>query len=125
MGVRQEAWDQVASGERPVVVGARSALFAPVPDLGLIVIDEEHDPSYKQDIDPRYDARAVASALADRRRAVVLLGSATPRTETLWMAHLAHTTSTGCASGRSRLPPTCRPCRLSICAWSCNPVTRH
>ena len=87
MGVRQEAWDQVASGERSVVVGARSALFAPVPDLGLIVIDEEHDPSYKQDIDPRYDARAAAIELADRHRAVVLLGSATPRTETLWMAH--------------------------------------
>jgi primosomal protein N' (replication factor Y) len=87
MGVRQEAWDQIASGERSVVVGARSALFAPVPDLGLIVIDEEHDPSYKQDIDPRYDARAAAQALADRHRAVVLLGSATPRTETLWRAN--------------------------------------
>ena len=53
----------------------------------MIVIDEEHDPSYKQDIDPRYDARAAALALADRHRAVVLLGSATPRTETLWRAN--------------------------------------
>ena len=87
MGARQEAWDQIASGERSVVVGARSALFAPVPDLGLIVIDEEHDPSYKQDVEPRYDARVVGLALADRHRAVVLLGSATPRTETLWRAN--------------------------------------
>jgi primosomal protein N' (replication factor Y) len=87
MGARQEAWSQVASGERSVVVGARSALFAPVPNLGLIVIDEEHDPSFKQDSDPRYDARSAAIELARRHGATVVLGSATPRTETLWRAH--------------------------------------
>ena len=86
MGARQEAWDQIASGEKPVVVGARSALFAPTPDLGVIILDEEHDPSYKQDTDPRYDARAAAEEIARRTGAVVVLGSATPRTETLWRA---------------------------------------
>jgi primosomal protein N' (replication factor Y) (superfamily II helicase) len=86
MGARQDAWNQIASGERSVVVGARSALFAPVPDLGLIVIDEEHDSSYKQDTDPRYYARSAAEELARRHGAAVVLGSATPRTETLWRA---------------------------------------
>jgi primosomal protein N' (replication factor Y) (superfamily II helicase) len=87
IGARQEAWNQVASGERSIVVGARSALFAPVPELGLIVIDEEHDPSYKQDSDPRYNARSVAEELARRRGAALVIGSATPRTETLWSAN--------------------------------------
>jgi primosomal protein N' (replication factor Y) len=86
MGVRQEAWNQIESGERTVVVGARSALFAPVPNLGLIVIDEEHDPSYKQDSDPRYNARSAAEELALRSGASIVLGSATPRTETLGRA---------------------------------------
>jgi primosomal protein N' (replication factor Y) len=86
MGARQEAWDQIASGEKPVVVGARSALFASAPDLGLIILDEEHDPSYKQDVDPRYDARTAAEEIARRTGAVLILGSATPRTETLWRA---------------------------------------
>jgi primosomal protein N' (replication factor Y) len=85
-GVRQAAWDDIASGARRVVVGARSALFAPVPDLGLIVIDEEHDSSYKQDADPRYNARIAAEELARRSGAAIILGSATPSTETLWRA---------------------------------------
>ena len=85
-GVRQAAWDDVASGACRVVVGARSALFAPAPDLGLIVIDEEHDSSYKQDSDPRYNARIAAEELARRSEAAIILGSATPSTETLWRA---------------------------------------
>jgi primosomal protein N' (replication factor Y) len=85
-GVRQAAWDDIASGARRVIVGARSALFAPVPDLGLIVIDEEHDSSYKQDADPRYNARIAAEELARRSGAAIILGSATPSTETLWRA---------------------------------------
>jgi primosomal protein N' (replication factor Y) len=81
---RYESWQAVASGEYPVVVGPRSALFAPVRDLGLIVLDEEHDGAYKQDADPRYHARALAERLAAQHGAVVILGSATPAVETFW-----------------------------------------
>ena len=68
-------------GEARVCVGPRSAVFAPLPDVGLIVIDEEHDPSYKQEGDPRYDARHVAERRAEQCGAVLLAGSATPRPE--------------------------------------------
>src|ERR1019366_2807198 len=67
------------SGEAPVVVGARSAVFAPIPSLGVICIDEEHDASYKQESDPRYDARTVAAKRASLEGAVAVFGSATPR----------------------------------------------
>src|SRR5205085_5263970 len=63
----------------------RSAVFAPVRGLGLIVVDEEHDPSYKQDSDPRYDARTVAAKRAALEGAVTVFGSATPRPES-WQA---------------------------------------
>src|SRR3970282_2817113 len=65
----------------PVVVGARSAVFAPVQRLGLVVVDEEHDASYKQESDPRYDARTVAAKRAALEGAVAVYGSATPRVE--------------------------------------------
>jgi primosomal protein N' (replication factor Y) len=72
---------RIAAGDAPVVVGARSAVFAPLPSVGLICVDEEHDPSYKQDSDPRYDARTVAAKRASLEGAVALYGSATPRPE--------------------------------------------
>jgi primosomal protein N' (replication factor Y) len=78
---RRDERQRVLSGEAPVVVGARSAVFAPVRDLGLICVDEEHDPSYKQESDPRYDARTVAAKRAALEGAVALFGSATPRPE--------------------------------------------
>ncbi len=71
-------WQQIALGDVQVVVGARSAIFAPTPHLGLIVIDEEHDASFKQDVAPRYHARDVALRRAERERVPVVLGSATP-----------------------------------------------
>jgi primosomal protein N' (replication factor Y) (superfamily II helicase) len=72
---------RIAAGEARVVVGARSAVFAAMPDLGMIVVDEEHDASYKHEADPRYDARRVAAKRARLERAVVVFGSATPRPE--------------------------------------------
>jgi primosomal protein N' (replication factor Y) len=76
---------RIAAGEARVVVGARSAVFAPVRGLGLICVDEEHDASYKQDADPRYDARTVAAKRASLEGAVAVYGSATPRPES-WHA---------------------------------------
>jgi primosomal protein N' (replication factor Y) len=81
LGERYDEWDRLRRGQARVCVGPRSAVFAPLTDVGLIVIDEEHDPSYKQDGDPRYDARHVAEKRAEMAGAVLLAGSATPRPE--------------------------------------------
>jgi primosomal protein N' (replication factor Y) (superfamily II helicase) len=78
---RRDERERIAAGEARVVVGARSAIFAPVPSLGVICIDEEHDSSYKQESDPRYDARTVAAKRATLEGAVAVFGSATPRPE--------------------------------------------
>jgi len=78
---RRDERERIASGEAPVVIGARSAVFAPVPSLGVICVDEEHDSSYKQESDPRYDARTVAAKRAALEGAVAVFGSATPRPE--------------------------------------------
>jgi primosomal protein N' (replication factor Y) (superfamily II helicase) len=76
---RRDERDRIVAGKARVVIGARSAVFAPVPALGLICVDEEHDPSYKQESDPRYDARTVAAKRAALEGAVAVFGSATPR----------------------------------------------
>jgi primosomal protein N' (replication factor Y) (superfamily II helicase) len=78
---RRDERDRVASGAAPIVVGARSAVFAPVSPLGVICVDEEHDQSYKQESDPRYDARTVAAKRAALEGAVAVFGTATPRPE--------------------------------------------
>ncbi|HJQ50182.1 MAG TPA: primosomal protein N' [Gaiellaceae bacterium] len=82
---RRDERERIVSGEAPVVVGARSAVFAPLPALGVICVDEEHDSSYKQESDPRYDARTVAAKRAALEGAVAIFGSATPRPES-WRA---------------------------------------
>ena len=78
---RFDEWARLRSGDARVCVGPRSAVFAPVEHLGLIVVDEEHDPSYKQEGDPRYDARRVAERRAAHEGALLLAGTATPRPE--------------------------------------------
>ena len=80
---RYAEWRRLREGQARVCVGPRSAVFAPIQQLGLIVLDEEHDASYKHEGDPRYDARHVAAERAARCGAVLLLGSATPRPETV------------------------------------------
>ncbi len=80
-GERFDQWDLVARGDARIVVGARSALFAPLSDLRLIVIDEEHESSYKQGGSPRYHARDVAEKLASAHGATLVLGSASPSME--------------------------------------------
>ncbi|MEK9501566.1 replication restart helicase PriA [Gaopeijia maritima] len=80
-GERYDAWRQLHRGEKTVAVGARSALFAPVANLGAIIVDEEHDGSYKQSDAPRYQARDLAVVRAGLNRAVCVLGSATPSLE--------------------------------------------
>ncbi|HLM51819.1 MAG TPA: primosomal protein N' [Solirubrobacteraceae bacterium] len=84
-GERFDEWGRLRRGEARVAVGPRSAVFAPVADLGLVVVDEEHDASYKHEGDPRYDARTVAARRARLAGAVLLAGSATPRPES-WRA---------------------------------------
>lgn len=85
-GERYDQWCRINQGEGRIVIGARSALFAPLSDLGLIIIDEEHEVSYKQNRSPRYNARDVAEKLAELNRAVLILGSATPSLETRYRA---------------------------------------
>ena len=83
-GERYDQWDFIKSGAARVVVGARSALFTPLSNIGLIVIDEEHEGSYKQDSAPRYDAREVARWMVKRSGGVLVMGSATPSIEALY-----------------------------------------
>lgn len=86
IGERFDEWRRIKNGEVGVVIGSRSAIFAPQPDIGLIVIDEEHEWSYKNQEAPRYHARDVALELARIRGAVVVLGSATPDVESYYHA---------------------------------------
>ncbi|MFQ6133496.1 MAG: primosomal protein N' [Armatimonadota bacterium] len=80
-GERYDEWRRVAAGEADVVIGARSAVFSPLTRLGLIILDEEHEPAYKQESAPRYHAREVALRRAQMESAVVVMGSATPSLE--------------------------------------------
>ncbi len=80
-GERHDEWHKIRDGRARIVIGARSAIFAPVEPLGLVIVDEEHEHSYKQEESPRYHARDVAVVRAQREGAVVVLGSATPSVE--------------------------------------------
>ncbi len=89
---RAEAWDRVRSGEALVVIGPRSAAFAPVVDPGLFIVDEEHDASYKQRESPRYDAREVVALRAKENAAALVFGSATPSFEAFHAADVGRVT---------------------------------
>lgn len=83
---RLDTWIKIREGRAPVVLGARSALFAPLSNIGLIVVDEEHESTYKQESSPRYHAKRLAMFLAQKHRAVLVLGSATPSVESFYEA---------------------------------------
>ena len=85
-GERLDEWERIHSGDAKIVIGARSAVFAPVENLGLIVIDEEHETSYKSETQPRYDAVEVAQYRCEQNDAILLLGSATPTVARYYMA---------------------------------------
>ncbi len=95
VGERFDEWVRIDEGEARVALGARSAVFAPLRDLGLVIVDEEHESSYKQDISPRYNGREVAIQRAKDSGAVVVLGSATPSIESYYLAQ----------TGQSKLIP--------------------
>ncbi len=78
IGERFDQWNKIKDGRAKIIIGARSAIFAPAKDLGLIIIDEEHDESYKSEMSPRYDAKEIAEYLAKKQKIPLILGSATP-----------------------------------------------
>ena len=86
VGERYDEWKRIRNGDAPVVVGTRSAVFAPIPKLGVIVIDEEQEHTYKSESTPRYHARDVAKFRCVQENALLVLGSATPAVETMFAA---------------------------------------
>lgn len=85
-GERYDEWRRISQGKASIVVGARSAIFAPLANLGLVIVDEEHESTYKQDTEPRYSARDAAIRRAKENNAAVVLGSATPSIESYYAA---------------------------------------
>ena len=90
-GERFDEWQKIKQGKAKIVIGARSAIFAPVKDIGIIIIDEEHDISYKSDSVPRYDARDIARFLAKQNNIPLVLGSATPDIGTYYNTQIGKT----------------------------------
>lgn len=86
LGERFDCWNKIKSGEIDVVVGARSAIFTPIDNIGIIVVDEEHENSYKSDMSPKYDAREVAEELCKLHKATLVLASATPSMKSAYRA---------------------------------------
>ena len=86
VGERYDQWYKIKNGEAKIVIGARSAIFAPISDLGLIIIDEEHDSSYKSEMTPRYNVKDVSRYLAKEYNVPIVFGSATPDMDTFYKA---------------------------------------
>ena len=86
IGERYDSWHKINDGKAKIVIGARSAIFAPVKNLGIVIIDEEHDNSYKSEMAPRYDAKEIAKYICKNANVPLVLGSATPDMETYYKA---------------------------------------
>ena len=86
MTERYDQWKRIRRGEVDLVLGTRSAVVAPLDNLGMVILDEEHEPSYQSENSPRYHARDVAKYLCARQGATLVLGSATPSVESAWQA---------------------------------------
>lgn len=86
IGERHDEWEKIKEGKAKIVIGARSAIFAPIEKIGIIIIDEEHDSSYKSEANPKYDAKEVAKKIAKKSQCPLLLGSATPDIRTYYEA---------------------------------------
>ena len=86
IGERYDEWNRIKEGKAKIVIGARSAIFAPINYLGIIIIDEEHDSSYKSESNPKYDAKQIAKYIAKQNNCPLLLGSATPDINTYYKA---------------------------------------
>ena len=92
IGERHDEWERIKNGEAKIVIGARSAIFAPCNNLGVIIIDEEHDSSYKSESSPRYSAKEVAEKIASNNLVPLVLGSATPDLRTFYDTENGNTT---------------------------------
>lgn len=86
IGERHDEWERIREKKARIVIGARSAIFAPIENIGIIIVDEEHDSSYKSETNPRYNAKEIAKILAKENKAPLLLGSATPDINTFYNA---------------------------------------
>lgn len=84
IGERHDEWERIRAGKAKIVIGARSAIFAPLNNIGIIIIDEEHDSSYKSETSPKYNAKEIAKKLAIENKIPLLLGSATPDIDTYY-----------------------------------------
>ena len=115
-GARRNAWIAARGGQARVVLGTRSTILTPMPELGLIIVDEEHDLSYKQQDGWRYSARDVAVMRARRADVPVVLGSATPSMESVFNVLAGR--STLCVYLSVPVPPPCRKCL----SWMCGPA---
>ncbi len=88
IGERHDEWERIREKKARIVIGARSAIFAPLENIGIIIIDEEHDSSYKSETNPRYNAKEIAKILAQENKAPVVLGSATPDIATFYKTQI-------------------------------------
>lgn len=86
LGERYDEWNRIKTNQAKIIIGARSAIFAPVTNIGIIIIDEEHDSSYKSEMNPRYQAKEIATFLSKQHKAPLVLGSATPDLGTFYQA---------------------------------------
>lgn len=86
VGERYDQWNKIRNGDAKIVIGARSAIFAPIKNLGIIIIDEEHDDSYKSEMNPRYNAKDISKIIAKQNNIPLVLGSATPSVDIYYKA---------------------------------------